>query len=383
VKPQLIAADALLVATARASEAAASRRPALMLVALLTATFMAQFDFFVVNVAAPTIDARLHAGQAALQLIVGGYAFAYAAGLITGGRLGDLLGRRRLFVGGMVAFALASGACGIAATPAELIAARLAQGIGAAAMVPQVFAVINTSLEERDRSRALGWYGAAAGLGSIAGQTLGGLLIRADVAGLGWRSIFLVNLPLGALAVPLAQRVLPRERPEGHPALDLPGAICLATTIGLVLVPLAFGHSAGWPAWTWLAIAGALLAGALTIWWERALRRRGGSPVLELSLFRDRAFLAGLAANAAFMGCFASLMFTLSLLLQAGFGLSAVEAGLVFAPMGVTFAATSLTARRLNARFGTRALIAGSLATALGLATIAAVLAIRRSPPTG
>src|SRR5207249_9635293 len=116
--------------------------------------------------------------QAALQLIVGGYAFAYAAGLITGGRLGDLLGHRRLFIGGMVAFALASGACGIAATPAELIAARLAQGIAAAAMVPQVFALINTTFEEHDRPRALGWYGAASGIGSVAGLALGGLLSR-------------------------------------------------------------------------------------------------------------------------------------------------------------------------------------------------------------
>jgi MFS family permease len=350
-------------------------RLGLVLPALLSAVFMAQFDFFVVNVAAPTIDARLHAGDGALQLIVGGYAFAFAAGMITAGRLGDLLGHRRLFVGGMVVFTAASGLCGLAATPAELIAARLMQGLGSAAMVPQVFALINTALPAGERPRAMGWYGAAAGLGSIVGQVLGGLLIKADLLGLGWRAVFFVNLPVGALAVPVARRVLPAGRPATRPSLDLVGALAFATAIGLVLVPLAFGHEEGWPAWTWLSLTGALIVGSLTIGWQRTLASRGGAPVLELSLFRERAWLAGLAANAAFMASFASLMFVLTLLLQAGFGLDSVQAGLAFLPMGVSFAATSLIARHLTARYGTRALLAGSLLTGLGLATVVATLA--------
>src|SRR4051812_11392193 len=244
------------------------RRPAWMLVALLVAMFMAQFDFFVVNVAAPTIEARLHAGQGALQLIVGGYAFAYAAGMISGGRLGDLFGHRRLFVGGMAGFTLASVLCGIAATPADLIAARLAQGLAAAAMIPQVLAVINTSIAADERPRALGWSGAAAGLGAIARQVSGGLLIRADVAGVGWRAVFLVNLPFGLLAVPLAHRVLPSERSGRRPSLDPLGALGLAAAIALVLVPIAFGRTANWPPWTWLCLAAAPLAAALTLWWQ-------------------------------------------------------------------------------------------------------------------
>jgi MFS family permease len=353
----------------------ATRPAGLMLVALMTATFMAQFDFFVVNVAAPTIETQLHAGQGALQLIVAGYAFAYAAGLITGGRLGDLLGHRRLFVVGMAAFTVASGLCGIASTPAELIAARLAQGASAAAMVPQIFAVINTVFEERARPHALGWYGATAGLGSIAGQALGGLLINADLFGWGWRAIFLVNIPVGLVAAPLAQRVLPPARPGKQASLDVMGALGLAAAIGLVVVPLAFGHTAGWPAWTWLCIAAAVPIAAVTLWWQRALSSRGGAPVMELSLFRERAWTAGLAANAAFLGYFASLMFTLTLLLQGGFRLGTVAAGLTFVPMGIAFAATSLLGRRFTARYGTRALIGGALVTAAGMISVVAILA--------
>jgi MFS family permease len=352
-----------------------------MLVALLTAMFMAQFDFFAVNVAAPTIEAELHAGQGALQLIVGGYAFAYAAGMISGGRLGDLLGHRRLFVAGMACFTAASVLCGIAQTSIELIAARLAQGLAAAAMIPQVLAVITTSVPEETRPRALGWSGAVAGLGAIAGQILGGVLIEANPAGLSWRSVFLVNLPVGLLAVPLAQRTLPSRRPQRRPALDLFGALGLAVAIALVLVPLALGRTAGWPGWTWVCFAAAPLAGVLTLRWQRILSARGGTPVLELSLFRDRAFLAGLGASAAFLAYFASLMFTLALLLQAGLGLNPVEAGLVFAPMGVTFMIASLKANQLLDRFGPSALVAAVLVTGLGIGAIVAILANRPVTP--
>jgi MFS family permease len=189
-----------------------------MLVVLLSAWFMAQFDFFVVNVAAPSLQRELGAGPAALQLIVGGYIFAYAGGMITGGRLGDLYGYRRLFVGGMIAFTIASLLCGIAAHPAQLVVARLVQGCTAAIMVPQVLAVITSVFPPETRPRALGWYGAAGGLGSIAGQVLGGLLVTADLFGLGWRIIFLINLPVGAVAAVLAVRLLPRSPREAGSA---------------------------------------------------------------------------------------------------------------------------------------------------------------------
>src|ERR671914_371120 len=341
-----------------------------MLVVLLSAWFMAQFDFFVVNVAAPSLQRELGAGPAALQLIVGGYIFAYAGGMITGGRLGDLYGYRRMFVGGMIAFTIASLLCGVAANPAQLVVARLVQGCTAAMMVPQVLAVITSVFPAETRPRALGWYGAAGGLGSIAGQVLGGLLVTADLFGLGWRIIFLINLPIGVVATVLAVRLWPRREP-GRPArLDPLGAIGIATTLALLLVPLVLGHEEGWPAWTWICMAGALPAGAVTTAWQRRLGARGGQPILDMSLFKVGSYVAGIAA-AAFLAYFASFMFTLTLLLQDGLGLSALQAGLAFAPMGVLFSVTALAGSRLVDRYGLRVVVLGAGLTVTSLLLLA------------
>lgn len=347
-------------------------RYGLMLAVLLSAWFMAQFDFFVVNVAAPAIERELHAGPAALELIVGGYAFAYAAGMITGGRLGDQYGPRRLFVIGMLAFTLASLFCGLAATSAQLVAARLLQGLAGALMVPQVLAVITATIPAEARPRALGWYGAAGGLGSIAGQVLGGLLLHVDVLGLGWRIIFLVNVPVGVVAAVLALRLLPRTPPRGRAGLDPLGAAGIALTLALLLVPMALGRTEGWPPWTWVCLAAALPVGALTLLWQRRLAATGGQPVLDLTLFRVPSYVAGIAAITAFMAYFASFMFTLTLLLQGGLGLNALQAGLTFAPMGVLFSATALLSSRLVARYGMRVLLVGGAITITGLLLLAA-----------
>lgn len=344
------------------------------LAVLLTAAFMGQFDFFVVNVAAPSLRAGLHAGSGALQLIVGGYAFAFAAGLVTGGRLGDLFGYRRLFAAGMAAFALASLACGLAATPGLLVAARLAQGLAAAAMLPQVLALITATVPAPARPRAIAWYGTAAGVGSIAGQVLGGALITADVAGLGWRAVFLVNVPIGVVAAVLAWRMLPAPPPRQRPGLDPLGAVGAAATVAAALVPLTIGRSQGWPAWAWASMAATVPLAAATAWWQRRLASRGGTPLLDMTLLRVPSFRAGLLANAAFMCYFASFMFTLTLLLQAGFGLNALQAGLAFAPAGITFSVSAIGGRPLLARYGQRAVLAGALLTAASLALLAASL---------
>lgn len=186
--------------------------PAATLAVLLTATFMGTFDFFVVNLSAPAIRQDLRASQAQLELVVGSYAFAYASALVPGGRLGDVFGHRRLFVTGMLGFVVTSALCGLAQTPGQLIVARLPQGLTAALMLPQVLAVISTTSDAASRARAMAWYGVAAGLGSIAGQVLGGLLVTADVAGLGWRLIFLVNVPVGVIGAVLAHRILPAPK---------------------------------------------------------------------------------------------------------------------------------------------------------------------------
>ncbi|WP_200823864.1 MFS transporter [Nonomuraea solani] len=334
---------------------------------LLSAWFMAQFDFFVVNVAAPSIERDLHAGPAALELIVGGYAFTYAAGMITGGRLGDRYGSKRMFVWGVAAFTIASLLCGIAADPIQLVAARLLQGLAGAVMVPQVLATISAAFPPEERGRAIGWYGAAGGLGSIAGQVLGGLLLTADVLGLGWRIIFLVNLPIGLALVPLAAWLLPEVETARRARLDLPGAAGLAAALALVLVPLGLGNSLGWPVWTWICLAVSIPVFVLTWRRQRTLGARGGQPVLDLELLKVHSYLAGVGAIVAFMAYFAAFMFTLTLLLQGGFGLTAFQAGLAFAPMGVLFSITSLLGTRLVRRYGLVVVMVGGTITALGL----------------
>jgi MFS family permease len=340
------------------------------LVVLLSAYFMAQFDFFVVNVAAPSFERSLRAGPVALELIVGGYAFAYASGMITAGRLGDMLGHRRMFIVGVLAFTVASLLCGLAQNPAELVAARLLQGLAGAMMVPQVLGTITATFPFRDRPRAIAWLGVTGGVASVAGQVFGGWLLSADVLGLGWRALFLVNVPVGLLAAAAARRVLEhRAAQSGAPRarLDIPGAAGVTATLALVLVPLALGRTTGWPAWTWACMACGLAVAGLTGYWQRTLRERGGQPVLETTLFRLPTFAAGTAASVAFLAYFASFMFTLTLMLQGWFGLTPFRAGLAFAPMGVTFSITALLGRPFVARYGRRTIGAGCAIVAAGL----------------
>ncbi|TDE41292.1 MFS transporter [Nonomuraea mesophila] len=333
---------------------------------------MAQFDFFVVNVAAPSLEHDLRAGPAALELIVAGYAFTYAAGMITGGRLGDRYGYRRVFVWGVAAFTVASVLGGIAQSPAQLVAARLLQGLAGAAMVPQVLATISAVYPPGERARAIGWYGATGGLGSIAGQVLGGLLLTADVLGLGWRAVFLINLPVGLVVVPLAWRLLPEVETARRAKLDVPGAAGLAAGVGLLLVPLGLGHSLGWPVWTWACMGASVPVFVLTWSWLRALGARGGQPVLDLALLRVHSYLAGVGSIVAFMAYFASFMFTLTLLLQIGLGLTAFQAGMVFAPMGAMFTITSLLGARLVRRHGLIVVIMGGVVVVFGLGLLLA-----------
>ncbi|GAA1695327.1 MFS transporter [Fodinicola feengrottensis] len=349
------------------SQPSDSRKYRLVLVVLLSAWFMAQFDFFVVNVAAPSFERELHAGPAALELIVGGYAFTYAAGMITGGRLGDLFGHRRLFLAGMVAFTVASLLCGLAQDPTQLVLGRLAQGLTGALMVPQVLALITADFPVRLRGWAIGWYGTAGGLGSIAGQVLGGFLLDANVLGLGWRTIFLVNVPVGIIALAFAWRVLPRREAARRVRLDLLGATGIAAALGLALIPLALGRDQGWPAWVWICFALAVPAAAGTLWWQRKLAASGGQPVLELGLFRLRSFVAGVGSSGAFMLYFGSFMFTLTLVLQSGIGLTAFQAGLAFAPMGITYSVASVLGSRIPPRYGRQTVVAGGTLVAASL----------------
>ena len=227
----------------------------LMLPVVLLAMFMASFDIWVVNVAAPSLQRDLHVSDAAPQLIVGGYAFMYASGMVTGGRLGDLLGYRRLFMIGVASFAVASLLCGLAQSPAELVGARLLQGLTGAAMVPQVLALITATFPVAERSRALAWFGVTMGLAFVSGQILGGLLLQANVLGLGWRAIFLVNVPVGAATLIAAALVLPARARAPQAAAGTARRCWRLGSVGLALVLLTLGHDEESTAWTWICLA--------------------------------------------------------------------------------------------------------------------------------
>lgn len=348
-----------------------------VLFVLLLGGFVTVFDLFVVNVAIPSIQADLGASFGEIGAVVAAYELAYGVLLITGSRLGDLHGRRRLFALGMAGFTLASALCGVAPTAALLIAARVLQGGAAALLFPQIYAVIRVSLDEAARRRAFGLLGMTLGLAAIAGQVLGGLLVQSDLFGLGWRLIFLINIPVGAAAM-LAARRIPESRAmaaPGSPAsgLDWPGVLLASAGLTLLLVPLLEGPARGWPGWAFasLALAAALLAGFVRV------ERRRSAPLVDLALFAQRRFALGTlvvllvySTASAFFLCFA-------LLLQAGLGVGPLLAGSVFAPASVGFVAASMWAPRLVGRFGNAVLAVAALlyATAHTVLTLQVVTA--------
>ncbi|MEV0403568.1 MFS transporter [Actinoallomurus sp. NPDC050550] len=342
------------------------------LLVLLTGTFITTLDFFIVNVAIPATQRDLHAGPAAIQFIVAGFGLALAAGLITGGRLGDLYGRRRMYVLGLGLFTLASLACGLAPTAGLLIGARVVQGAAAALLMPQVLAIVNTVYVGEHRARAFNAYGLAMGLGGVFGQLIGGLLIHADVAGLGWRTIFLINVPIGAVAVPAALRMVPESRAGNGTRLDPVGATLVTAGLVLVVLPLVMGRQQGWPLWTWLCLGAAPVVLAVFVLHQRRIGERA---LIHLPLFRGRSFAVGAGLALVSQLAVASFFLVLALYLQDGHGLSALRSGLIFVPLGVGYFASSSLAARAAARLGHRVLAVGALTMAAGYGLLAATAA--------
>ncbi|WP_327716980.1 MFS transporter [Streptomyces sp. NBC_00490] len=330
-------------------------------------------DFFIVNVALPTIGHDLAASESVLELVVSGYGLAYAVLLVLGGRLGDLFGRRRLFLGGMAAFGLTSLACGLAPTAWTLVAARVAQGAASAAMLPQVLATIQAATAGQRRAKAMGLYGATAGLSMVAGQILGGVLVAADIAGTGWRSVFLVNVPVVLVGLFLAARAVPETRSPNPEPVDGPGTVLLAASLLALLAPLTEGRSAGWPLWTWLSLVAFPFVAAAFYAVERGADRRGRTPLVPPSLFRLVSLRRGLVMIVPFSIGFSGFMFVIAVALQQGAGLGPVRAGLALAPMAVVFFFVSLAGPRLVTRYGTRVVTAGAGIQAVGVGLMALV----------
>ncbi len=356
----------------------ATRSPATAWAALpvlLAGAFMVVLDFFIVNVALPSIATDLGAGDSSLEWIVAGYGLTFAAFLIAAGRLGDELGRQRVYAIGLLLFTVASAACGLAPSPETLVAARIAQGVAGAVVMPQVLAIIGVTYRGPDYVRALSIYGVVLGLAAVGGQVIGGAFVETDFAGLGWRSCFLINVPVGLAALALTPRLVPESRAERRSRLDVTGAVAVAVGLTAILLPLIEGRELGWPAWTWVSLALSPVVLAAFVRRQRRLGEQGADPLLDLRLFAERGFSAGLATQLFLAAAQAAFFVFLAFYLQLGRGLGALEAGLVFTILAVAYVATSAPAPALTERFGRAVIAGGGLALTFGLALLAVAVA--------
>ncbi|MCX4539196.1 MFS transporter [Streptomyces sp. NBC_01565] len=337
-----------------------------MLAVMLGAVFMALLDSTIVNIATPTIRTDLDTTGSALQLIVSGYTIAYAALLVTGARLGARNGFRAMFLFGLITFTAASLACGLAPNSAVLIGARLVQGIGAAMMMPQVYSLIQLRFEGAARARALSLYAATISLGVVVGQVAGGLLVSADLFGSGWRPVFLINVPIGAVLVIAGLRLLPHGKSAGSKSLDFPGLVTLTVALLLLVVPLVMGHERRWPLWMQLSLVASVPMLVVFTLVERAVERRGGAPLVPGRVLKTPGLVPAATAMFFTMAGYAGFLFSFSQHMQSGLGESATRTGLVFAPLALGVATGSLTWQKVPERLHRPLIATGCAVAALG-----------------
>lgn len=354
---------------------APTSNPWTVLAIVIAGVFMLLVDVSIVNVAIPSIRRALEASTGQIQLISAGYQLAFACVLITAGRLGDIYGRRRLFLIGMAGFTLASVVAGAAPSAFVLVIARVLQGFFGGLLFPQVLSLIQVSFSPEQRGRAFSVFGAAIGVATALGPLLGGLLIFANVAGLGWRAVFLVNLPFGILALAAAWRWLPSSSSDERPRLDLPGTALVTLGLFLLIYPITQGRALGWPIYM-LALLGAavaVLAGFAVL--ERYKTRQGHSPLVPTTLFADRGFSVGVVLIFVFVLGLPAFFFTFSIFLQIGFGYSALEAGLVQFAFAVGSGTAAWHSDRMARELGVYVLNLGAGLVTLGM--VGLLLAIR------
>jgi MFS family permease len=341
---------------------------------LLVGAFLPPLDFFIVNVALPSMQGSLNASAGELQLVISGYAAAYAVFLITGGRLGDLFGRRRIFLMGISGFGLASVVCGLATSPAMLIVGRVLQGLSAAAMAPQGLASIHALFPVHERSRALGIYGATVGLAAVIAQSIGGALISADMFHLGWRIIFLINLPVIAAVLIAGLPLLPDARGHSTAPIDWVGVLLCAVTLGLLIVPLVEGRELGWPWWAYAMLIASPGAGYCFWRYEMAHARRGGVPLISSELVRMPGMISGLT-GVLFFYVVSAFFLVFSVYLQSALGVDPLATGLVFLPCGIGFLIGPLTTPLAIRVFGSWVPAIGMLLEVAGCLYLAALVA--------
>ena len=344
--------------------------------AVITAAVMDLLDSTIAQVAAPTIRGELGGSYAVIEWVTAAYALAMAVGLLTGGRLGDIFGRRRVLLTGMAGFVLASAACAAAQSAGELIAARAVQGLLGAVMLPQVFGLIRDMFEAHEMGKAFGVYGPVMGLSAMLGPIAAGGLISVNVLGTGWRMIFLVNVPVGLAALVLGARALPAGVSSGaRPRrLDLPGALLAGAAMFGLVFPLAQGHALGWPGWLFGMLAASVLVLAGFGWYQVRRQRAGRDPLVEPSVFRHRSYSAGIVFSIVFTGSLGGIVMIFNVFLQNGLGFTPWHSAVTTAPWAAGAFIGSAVGGIAMARLGRRVLLAGLVVEAAGLAGLYAVL---------
>lgn len=353
------------------------------LAVILAAAFLVALDFFVVNVSIPSIRSSLHATFAEVQLVIASYGLTYAVLLISGGRLGDIYGRKRMFMWGVAAFTAASMLCGFAPSPEFLIAARALQGVAGALSFPQVLSIMQVTFPGNERAKAFGLFGTVIGTSSFSGNVLGGLLVSANIFGLSWRPIFLINFPIGIATVLAAARFVQESKSPKARRLDLGGVAIMTLALALLLYPLIEGREAGWPMWGFLSMAASAPAFLGFVQFEKRVTARGGAPLVELSLFHDRAFVTGLLAGTCFFCGTAAFFLISTIFLQNGLGYSPSEAGLTFISFALAFLGSSLASVRIQPKLGSRIINLGAALMIVGLASLIVLSAMRGASLTG
>ncbi|MFE1803039.1 MULTISPECIES: MFS transporter [unclassified Streptomyces] len=346
----------------------ADRRRWYALAIVMTAAFMDLVDVTIVNIAIPSIQRDAGATFSQIQWITAGYALAFAAGLITGGRLGDIHGRKRLFLIGIGGFTLASALCGFAVNPDMLVASRILQGAMAALMVPQVLSIVHATFPAHERGKVFGLFGAIVGLGAVSGPLFGALLTEWNLFGLEWRPIFLINLPVGIAGLILGRKFITESKAPRALKLDLVGVALVTLGLLMLLYPLIRGRELDWPTWGYVSMGGSLVVFGALVAYEKHKTARDGSPLVELSLFKVKSFAAGIAVQTVF-GIGLGIFFLIwTLYMQTGLGWSPLRAGLTGVPFSIAVSlAAGLSVQKLVPRFGRKVLQAGALTMAAGV----------------
>ncbi|MER7350004.1 MFS transporter [Streptomyces aurantiacus] len=344
------------------------RRRWFALAIVMTAAFMDLVDVTIVNVAIPSIQRDEGASFSHIQWITAGYALALGAGLITGGRLGDIYGRKRIFLLGITGFTVASALCGFAVNPDMLVASRILQGGMAALMVPQVLSIVHATFPAHERGKVFGLFGMVVGLGAVSGPLLGALLTEWNLFGLEWRPIFLINLPVGIAGLLLGRKFIEESKAPKALKLDLVGVVLVTVGALMLLYPLTRGRELDWPVWGYVMMAGALVVFGALVAYEKHKTKKDGSPLIELSLFKVKSFAGGIAVQTVFGVSLGIFFLVWTMYMQVGLGWSALHAGLTGVPFSIAVsAAAGLSVQQLVPRFGRKVLQAGALTMAAGV----------------